>query len=201
MDKNKTGDINNSNVDNPLLHFDALAAGIKMGGLRSVSAINLLVSYIVANLSNKVKANTIVLAMDESGLANHFEVSDAIGRLLKNGVIVEIEDGTLKLGNTTNADIELVEMDLPLTVRDKSIELCNKILAKEQFKRENKAEIVEAENGFEVVLCVSDNNTDFKRLNRYAATREQAEVIKEKFISNPVAVYEKLIDSIFENEQ
>ena len=154
-----------SNSDNPLLRFDAMTAGVKNGGLRSVSSINLLVCYIVANLSGKVKPDTITKA------------------------------------DTKGAPIELIEKDLPLTVREQSIKLCQKIIAKEDFERENKTEITETDKGYEVTLHVSDRDTDFMRVPLFAASREQAEVIKDKFITNPVAVYETLIDSIFSNEE
>ena len=186
--------------DNPLSRFDALTAGIKEGGLRSIGSINLLVSYIVANMSGKVTAATIIEAMDEGELANHFEISDSVARMIKSGVIAEQDDGTLVLADTKGAPIELIEKDLPLSVREQSIHLCHKIIAREKFLRENKAEINKTDNGYELLLSVSDKDTDYMRLNLFTATREQAELIKEKFISNPIAVYETVIDSIFDNE-
>ena len=200
-DELKTEDLRSKDGENPLLRFDAMMAGVKAGGLRSVSAINLLVCYIVANLSGKVKADTITRAMEEGELANYFEVADAIARLKNSGIIAEGEDGTLTLGDTKGAPIELIEKDLPLTVREQSIRLCQKIIAKEDFARENKTEIIARDNGFEVLLHVSDRDTDFMRLSLFAASREQAELIRAKFISNPVSVYETLIESIFSNEE
>lgn len=200
-DNNDNKDINiRSNNDDPLLRFDALMAGVKNGGLRSKGAINLLVCYIVSNLEGRVKAETITTALEESELANYFEVAGAISKMLKSGVIVENENTTLSLGDTKGAPIDMIEKDLPLTVREESIRLCQKIIAKEDFKRENKVEINENENGYEVVLYVSDDKNDYMRLTLFASTIEQAEVIRDKFITNPVAVYETLIDSIFDNE-
>ena len=199
-DELTTQDLRSKDGENPLLRFDAMMAGVKAGGLRSISAINLLVCYIVANLSGRVKAETITTAMEEGELANYFEVADAIARLKNSKLIIENPDGTLTLGDTKGAPIELIEKDLPLTVREQSIKICQKILAKEDFARENKTEIVATDKGFDVVLHVSDKDTDFMRLTLFAATREQAEVIGEKFISNPVAVYETLIDGIFSND-
>lgn len=189
-----------NNDENPMLRFDAMMAGVKNGGLRSVGTINLLVCYIVANLSGKVKADTITKAMEESALANYFEVADSIARMLKSGVIAQNENGTLSLGETNGAPIELIEKDLPLTVREESIRLCQKIIARESFERENKVEINETKGGFEVVLRVSDGDTDFMKLELYASTREQAEMLKDKFLDNPVAVYDTVISSIFDNE-
>lgn len=189
-----------NNDENPMLRFDAMMAGVKNGGLRSVGTINLLVCYIVANLSGKVKADTITKAMEESALANYFEVAESISRMIKSGVIVQNDNNTLSLGDTKGAPIELIEKDLPLTVREESIRLCQKIIARENFERENKVDINETQTGFEVVLRVSDNNTDFMKLELYAATREQAEMLKDKFLDNPVAVYDTVINSIFDNE-
>ena len=193
-------ELRTNNEDNPMLRFDAFTAGVKNGGLRSISTINLLVCYIVANLSGKVKAQTITTALDEGELANHFEVADSIGRMIKSGVISENEDGTLSLGDTKGAPIELIEKDLPLSVREESMKICHKILAREKFERENKVEIKEVDGRYNVEMHVSDKDSDFMVLNLFAATLEQAELITDKFISNPVAVYETVIESIFDNE-
>ena len=184
----------------PFLAFDAFTAGVKDGGLRSVSAIHIIVCYIVANLGGKVTAEIIKQAMSEGMLANHFEVSDAISRLIKNGTIIEADDGALTLSDKSGASIELVEKDLPFTVRERSIHLCQKIIARETYRRENKVEIEPAGKAYTVTLHISGPETDFMKLSLYAATIEQAEMIKEKFITDPVSVYETLIEAIFANE-
>lgn len=188
------------NEIDPRLHFDAFMAGVKDGGLRSTSSINLIVCYIIANISGKVTSQNIIDTMDEGMIANHFEISDSISRLKKRGVISEDDSGALHLSIKANDNIDLIEKDLPLTIREKSIRICQKIIAKETYKRENKIEIVENKNGYNVILRVSDKDTDFMTLNLYAATLTQAEMIKEKFITNPVRVYDNLIESIFTNE-
>ena len=193
-------ELRTNNDDNPMLRFDALMAGVKNGGLRSVSTINLLVCYIVASFEGKIKADPITAAFDEGELANHFEVADSIGRMIKSGVICENEDGTLSLGDTKGAPIELIEKDLPLSVRDESMRICHKILARERFERENKVEINEAKGGYNVVMHVSDKDSDFMVLSLFVATIEQAEVIRDKFLNNPVCVYETVVESIFDNE-
>lgn len=187
------------NGANPMLQFDAFTAGVKNGGLRSVTSINMLVCYIVATVGNKVTAQNIIDTVDEGMIANHFETADAISRLKKNGVIKENEDSTLELIDKSTNAIELIERDLPLTVREKSIMLCQQIIAREVYQRENKAEIIENGNGYTVKLKISDKDTDFLSLELFAATQEQAELIKSKFVANPIGVYNTLIDSIFEN--
>lgn len=196
-------DINklSENEIDPRLHFDAFMGGVKDGGLRSVNSIYLLVCYIVENVDGRVTADVITQAVNESGSANYFEVADAIDKLKKSGTLIEDENGALSLNKNTGADIELVEKDLPFTIRSRSVELVQKIIAKEKYRRENKVEIVRGENGFSVNMTIGDDKTSFMKLSLFAATAEQAEIIKEKFISNPAGVYESVINGIFSNEE
>lgn len=197
-DYNDIENLSPNEID-PRLRFDAFTAGMKDGGLRSVSSINLLVCYIIANIDGKVTAQNIIEAVDEGMIANHFEISDAISRLMKNGRISEAEDGALSLNIDPTDSIELIEHDLPYTIRKSSIELCQKIIAKETYQRENKVAIEKTDNGYNVILHISDRDVDFMVLTLFAPTIEQAELIKDKFITNPVQVYENLIQGIFNN--
>ena len=185
---------------NPLLSFDAFTGGVKNGGLRSVSSIYLLVCYLVANLDKRVTADVITQALAEGEIANHFEVSDAISKLIANNTLVEDADGALSLSDNTTADIALIEQDLPYTVRESAMHISQKIIARETHKRENKVEIIEDNNAYKVILHIGDNKTDFMTLSLYAPTRDQAEMIKDKFIADPAKVYGTLIESLFENE-
>lgn len=187
------------NEIDPRLRFDAFMGGVKNGGLRSVSSINILVCYIIANINGRVTAENIINTIDEGMLANHFEVADAISKLIKSETIKEDENGALTLIDLSKANIDLIEKDLPLTIREKSISICQKIIAKESYKRENKVEISKTKNGCNVTLHISDKETDFMTLTLYAGSEEQAEMLKEKFISNPIKVYNTLIEAMFEN--
>ncbi len=189
------------NQANPRLRFDAFMAGVKDGGLRSVNSVYIMISYIVSTLSGKVTAEVITSAMAEGEIANHFEVADALDKLKKNGVVLEAEDGSLSINGDTKADIELVEIDLPYTLRESAIHLCQKIMAKETYRRENKVEIIANGNDYTVVMHISGPQIDLMTLSVLAPTRQQAEMIKEKFITDPVKVYETVINSIFNNKE
>lgn len=197
MSKEKT---NNINETNPKMRFDAYMYNVKDGGLRSVSSIHLLICYIVANMNGKVSQETILQAIDQEMIANRFEVSDAMTKLIKAGTIAIDERDMLVITSDDVDSIELIEKDLPFSIRQKSIKACQKIIAKEQYKRENKVDIEKNDNGYTVKLTISDNECDFMKLDLYAATDDQASMIKDKFLENPTIIYEKLIDYLFENE-
>ncbi|WP_308618857.1 DUF4364 family protein [uncultured Eubacterium sp.] len=183
----------------PKMRFDAFMANVKDGGLRSVSSIYMLVCYIVANMNKRVSAATIIEAVNDAMIANYFEISDAVNKLIKAGTINEGDDKMLYMDEQDVKEIALIEKDLPLTIRQRSIKACQKVIARESYKRENKVICEQVDGGYKVHLKVSDNTTDFMNLELFAVTDTQAELIKDKFISDPATVYETLIDAIFNN--
>ena len=132
-------------------------------------------------------------------IANYFEISDAVAKLIKAGTIMQGDDGMLSMDSRDIPEVELIEQELPLTIRQRSIKACQKVIARETYKRDNKVIIEKIDGGYKVNLKVSDNITDFMNLELFAVNLSQAEMIRDKFISDPAAVYEKLIDSIFSN--
>lgn len=190
---------NTEEIIEPKMRFDAFMANVKDGGLRSVSSIYMLVCYIVANLNGRVSASTIIEAVDGAMIANYFEISDAVAKLIKAGTIMQGDDGMLSMDSRDIPEVELIEQELPLTIRQRSIKACQKVIARETYKRDNKVIIEKIDGGYKVNLKVSDSVTDFMNLELFAVNLSQAEMIRDKFISDPAAVYEKLIDYIFSN--
>ena len=190
---------NTEKIIEPKMRFDAFMANVKDGGLRSVSSIYMLVCYIVANMNKRVSAATIIEAVNDAMIANYFEISDAVNKLIKAGTINEGDDKMLYMDEQDVKEIALIEKDLPLTIRQRSIKACQKVIARASYKRENKVICEQVDGGYKVHLKVSDNTTDFMNLELFAVTDTQAELIKDKFISDPATVYETLIDAIFNN--
>ncbi len=182
---------------NPALQFDAFTAGVEDGGLRSSSSITIIVCYILANCQEKITAQNIIDALVDGKIANYFEVSNAISKMIKKGHILENKDSTLKITADCRFLVDIVENDLPLTIREKSIELVNKLAVNEINKKENKVSIEKTAKGYSVTLHVSDIDSDFMVLTLNVPSEAQAVVIKEKFQQSPAAVYENLMNSIF----
>lgn len=182
---------------NPALLFDAFTAGVEDGGLRSSSSITIIVCYILANCQEKITAQNIIDALVAGKIANYFEVSNAISKMIKKGHIVENNDSTLSITADCKFLIDIVENDLPLTIREKSIEMVSKLAVAEINKKENKVSIDKTDKGYQVTLHVSDIESDFMVLTLNVPTEAQAVVIKEKFQQKPAEVYENLMNSIF----
>lgn len=93
----------------PKMRFDAFMANVKDGGLRSVSSIYMLVCYIVANMNKRVSAATIIEAVNDAMIANYFEISDAVNKLIKAGTINEGDDKMLYMDEQDVKEIALIE--------------------------------------------------------------------------------------------
>lgn len=180
------------------MQFDALTAGIENGGLRSKTSIEILACYIVANSSEKITAKNIVDALVEGKIANYFEITNAISKMIKRGNFTEDEEGYLHISDDCRYSVGIVENDLPITIREKAIELTAKTVRYEINKKENKTEISKEGNRFKITMHVSDRDADFMELSLYVPTQAQAETIRDKFSEKPAEIYQNLINSIFE---
>ena len=185
---------------NTALQFDAFTAGIEDGGLRSSSSIAILACYIIARSKEKLTAKNVVDALVEGKIANYFEISSAISKMIKTNNLVENEDGHLSITEKCAFNVEMLENDLPITIREKAVELAAKTARLELYKKENKATVEKDGNRYKVTLHVSDKDCDFMVLSLYFPSEAQAQVVKEKFQTHPGEVYENLINSIFANE-
>ena len=184
---------------NPALQFDAFTAGIEDWGLRSSSSIAILACYIIARSEEKLTKKNVVDALVEGKIANYFEITSAISKMIKTDNLVEGEDGYLSVTSKCAFNVEMLENDLPITIREKAVELAAKTARLEIYKKENKATVEKDGDKYKVTLHVSDKNCDFMVLSLYFPSEAQAQVVKEKFQTHPGEVYENLINSIFSN--
>ena len=71
-------------IDN---EFDAFAEGVEPGGLRNRTQIKILITFIVSRIREPLKDTMIIEALQIHGLANYFEVSQALDELFDNGIL------------------------------------------------------------------------------------------------------------------
>ena len=143
-------------------------------------------------LTQKAVCDTLV----EGAMANYFEIMDAFSRLYREKIIFENEDGFLVPSGRCTDLIEYVEKDLPYTIRERSIKMSAKIAAKEIYTKENKVEIVEGENGTDITLHLSDGENDFMVLKLNLPSIEEAEMIKDSFLTDPAKLYNAVINTL-----
>lgn len=182
------------------MEYDAFDAGIELGGLRNRDDIRLLVCYLLKSVDSPMTRQMLNEAMQEDGLANYFEVGQAIEELLKTGnITADIlgDDEVISVTDKGREAAEMLQTSLPKTVREKAVNSAIRLITKARVERENQIEVTKEENGgYTITFTLFDKNTQFMKLSVYVCDSLQLEQVKQNFINDPVKVYSTIITSL-----
>lgn len=182
------------------MEFDAFDAGIELGGLRNRDDIRLLICYLLKSVEAPMTKQLLNEAMQEDGLANYFEVGQAIEELLKTGNItadILDEEEVLSVTAKGREAAELLQTSLPRTVREKAVNSAIRLTTRAKIERENKIEVKKEENGgYTITFTLFDRDTELMKLSVYVVDSLQLEQVKQNFIDDPVKVYSTIITSL-----
>ncbi len=182
------------------MEYDAFDAGIELGGLRSRDDIRLLICYLLKSVDVPMTRQMLNDAMQEDGLANFFEVGQAIEELLKTGNItadILDEDEVVTVTEKGREAAELLQTSLPRTVREKAVNSAIRLVTRAKVERENKIEVrKEDDGGYTITFTLFDRGTELMKLSVYVVDSLQLEQVKQNFINDPVKVYSSIITSL-----
>ena len=182
------------------MEFDAFDAGIELGGLRNRDDIRLLVCYLLKSIDAPMTRQMLNDAMQEDGLANFFEVGQAIEELLKTGNItadILDDEEVISVTEKGREAAELLQTSLPKTVREKAVNSAIRLTTKAKVERENKIGVKkEDDGGYTITFTLFDRDTEMMKLSIYVVDSLQLETVKQNFINDPVKVYSSIITSL-----
>lgn len=182
------------------MEYDAFDAGIELGGLRNRDDIRLLVCYLLKSVDAPMTRQMLNDAMQEDGLANYFEVGQAIEELLRTGnITADILDDEEVLAVTDKGRdaAELLQTGLPITVREKAVNSAIRLVTRAKIERENHIEVKkEDDGGYTITFSLCDRGTEMMKLSIYVCDSIQLEQVKKNFIDDPVKVYSAIITSL-----
>ncbi|MCI1956281.1 MAG: DUF4364 family protein [Oscillospiraceae bacterium] len=177
------------------MSFDAFTGGIDPGGLRTKNEIRILICYLLTSIETPLAKDDLIGIIGENGLANYFEVTDAIAEMAEKGIIVlgGKDSGLCSATDTARMISKQLDSELPSTVRRKALCAAINLLARAKRERENKVEIVPAEKGYRVTCHISGGSTDLMDFSLYMPDLAQANIVKENFHRSPETVYRMLL--------
>jgi len=182
------------------MEYDAFDAGIELGGLRNRDDIRLLICYLLKSIDAPMTRQMLNDAMQEDGLANFFEVGQAIEELLKTGnITADILDDEEVISVTTRGReaAELLQTSLPRTVREKAVNSAIRLTTRAKVERDNRIEVKkEADGGYTITFTLFDKDNELMKLSIYVVDSLQLETVKQNFINDPVKVYSTIITSL-----
>ncbi len=175
--------------------FDAFTGGVEPGGLRTKNEILILICYLLASVNAPLSKSDIVSIIQDNGLANYFEVTDALSELTEHGNIIPGgENGELCTASEKARMIaKQLDSALPPTVREKAVAAAINLLAKAKRERENKVEIVKDERGYSVTCHISGGDMDLMNFTLHVPDTYQAQMVKAHFHDSPETVYRMLL--------
>lgn len=182
------------------MEYDAFDAGIELGGLRSRDDIRLLICYLLKSIDAPMTRQMLNDSMQEDGLANFFEVGQAIEELLKTGNItadILDDEEVLTVTQRGREAAELLQTSLPRTVREKAVNSAIRLTTRAKVERDNKIEVKkEDDGGYTITFTLFDRGTELMKLSIYVVDSLQLETVKQNFINDPVKVYSSIITSL-----
>lgn len=173
------------------MEYDAFTAGVEPGGLISSKEIKLLVCYLLASVDQPLARPHLLELLQYEGLANYFEVGQAVEELYRQGnIALEDEQAeTFRITETGREIARTLETALPYSVRQKAVRAATRLLAQLKRERENRVQIEKTEGGYSVVCTSLDNDRVLMSVRLLVPDLLQAQAVKQQFSEDPLRVY------------
>jgi predicted transcriptional regulator len=179
---------------------ETFTAGIRPGGLTDGREIRILICHILSEIGEPMGFDEMTEAILSDGAANYFEFADALSDLRESGCVVafKTESGineytVTEKGRTVARSLE---NNIPLSVKEKSLENSKNIIQRRRIEKENLVSITKTEDGYMIHIRVTDIGTDLMDLSLFMPTREQALAVKEKFLGDPAGAYMGVLETL-----
>ncbi len=181
---------------------DAASAGVNpIGGLFSTAEIKILICYILNTIREPIPANLLTNTLHYEGIANAFEVSDAIASLEKSGHIKVGEpksDAYIITEEGTHIS-DTLEDSLTYNVRKRSVNAALKMLARFKNARDTEIKITHEDDRTYICCSAIDRGSPFLSIKLLVGDDIQATMIKEKFLDDAQELYPKIIKLLTED--
>lgn len=181
----------------------AFSAGVNPGGLRNIQEIKVLICYILSNSDVKIKKSDLISTLQNSGISNYFETSEAFSDLEsnKNLVCTNKQDEIYTVSESGRVISEQLSNSLPHIIKKKSIEVIDSFIRTLKSKSENTVKIEKSSRGYNVTCRISgDDDFNLMSFTLYVPDLDQATMIKKNFHKNPGIIYRTVLAMLTENK-
>lgn len=173
--------------------YDAFTSGVEPGGLRSRNEIKTLLCYLVSKLETPLTKEQLITVICEKGIANYFELNQALSEVIERGNICVASDSRLFITSSGREFNRTIENEIPYSVREDAFNACISLQTRLRREREHRITITELDNGCNITMSVVDGEDELMSVTLFVADYEQAEAVKEKFLADPVKVYSNIV--------
>ena len=187
------------------MDYGTFTADVRPGGLTEELEIKLLICYLLHHIRRGMSFAEINEVFRSKGIANYFEYSQEISRLLASGHIrahKEI-DGVERyyitdLGVKTSITFE---KDIPAAIRETTLKAAQDYYLRQQIEKDNRFQIEPVEDGYNVTMTITDIGSDLMRLTLFVPKESDCEQIREGFYNDPAFLYRGIIAMLTGDER
>lgn len=182
------------------MEHDAFAAGVEPGGLWKQTDIRILLCYLLSRVGAPLPRERICQSLQEMGLANYFEIADALAALTRQGNLQSgPDDSGEECCAVTPAGREIardLETSLPPSVRDKALSLALRLMGETRARRENRVELLQEGERLRLRCVIGSGDAELMSITLPVADRRQAELVEEQFYRDPEGIYRLLLAAL-----
>ncbi len=135
------------------IEYDAMTAGVKLGGLNSKHSIRILLCYIINSVGKPITQQQLHRAIVATELANLFEFGDALSQLERNKLIMKDNKDGYCVTEDGRMVAETLHTEVPLTVREQAYNAAINCLEYTNLTEHTKVEINKNDNGEYEIKC------------------------------------------------
>ncbi|MBQ8533653.1 MAG: DUF4364 family protein [Clostridia bacterium] len=171
---------------------NAFNVGIENGGLRNITDIKMLISYVLSSIGEPMPKSDLIRSIIEDGLANYFDVTEALSSLTHSKTVIEKEfDGETycEISPEESHLASEIETSVPFSVREKALNTAVMLTSHARNAKETDVEIFKSDNGYTVTCSVNNKDEQLFSVSLLVADELQANFVKDNFIKNPELVY------------
>ena len=162
------------------MEYGTFTADVRPGGLTEELEIKLLICYLLHHIRRGMSFAEINEVFRSKGIANYFEYSQEISRLLASGHI------------EAHKEIDGVER---YYVTDLGIKTSI------TFEKDNRFQVEPVEDGYNVTMTITDIGSDLLRLTLFVPKESDCEQIRENFYNDPAFLYRGIIAMLTGDER
>lgn len=181
---------------------NAFTAGISPGGLTNNQEIKILICFLFDKVKFPLKKNDVTSVLQNYGLANYFEASQAFAEMEANKNIVLNSEETGEYSITPSGKIiveELADM-IPRSVREKALKSVDLYMSRLKSEKENKVLIKKNPRGYDVICKISGGEFNMLELKIYAPDMLEATIIRDNFYKSPETLYREIMSYLTKSD-
>ncbi|MCH5192805.1 MAG: DUF4364 family protein [Oscillospiraceae bacterium] len=162
----------------------------------SPHAAKVLLCFLLEKLNRPVEETQLYEISMRSGVINYFHYTEAMEDLLKNGSVTRQERDKktyIVLEEKGRLGADYFNDTVPYYFRKQLLAEALRYFARLERESEADIEILPQENGYEVRCMIKDGKLDLMNIGLYAPDTDQAQLLKEKIMLDPLGFYNKVV--------